>query len=65
MLGEKRIPSRNEVIEEVKELSDEESESNKMLTFRDSTENEKTISKPVDGSKEMNEKSEDSSFDVI
>lgn len=66
MLGEKRVPSRNEIIEEVKELSDEESESNKMLSLPDSTENEKTSSKKDDGiSKEVDDKSKESSFDVL
>ena len=64
MMSEKRVPSRGEVIEEVKELSDEESESNKMLSLRDSSENPKTESKHMDGSKSASAFHKDSSFEM-
>ncbi|CAI2381292.1 unnamed protein product [Moneuplotes crassus] len=64
MNGEKRLHSRGEVIEEVKELSDEESESNKMLTFRDSTENQHTVSKQIEGSKSASGLDKESSFEI-
>jgi len=66
MMGDIKIMgSMNEVIEEVKELSEEDSDSNKMSSFVDSSESEEGGDEIKEEEKNLKNKSKDTSFDSI